>query len=425
MIARRAAVLRERDFRRFYAGYVTSLLGTAMSTVAVAFAVLDSGGTATDLGLVFAAGIVPQVVLLLSGGVIADRFSRRWVMLTADAVRCAAQAGLAAALFLGRPHIWLFVLAVVVRNAGDAFFNPALSALTVEITPPDQLGDANAMFSLARSAAAVAGPALAGILIAVTSPAVVLAVDAASYGASVLALSLIRPRSWPRAQARSMLRELRDGWAEFRSRTWLVVTAVQFTLFNLFLWGPYLLLGPVLSKQYLGGARAWGTIMAAYGAGSVIGGLAALGRRPRRPIIAGTILTVAYAAPAALLALHAPLTGVAGGALVAGFGSAMAGAFEATALQHQVPPAALGRVTAIQAVTAFAFGPLAFAAAGPAAAAVGARPVLAFGAAVNVLGCAVVLAIPAVRAVTWRLFIPNGSAMAANASAASGPPGGS
>jgi MFS family permease len=106
MIGRRAGVLRERNFRRFFVGYTTSLLGTSMSAVAVAFAVLDSGGTAADLGYVFAAGIVPQVIFMLGGGVIADRFGRRRVMLAADAVRCCAQAALAAALFLGHPRIW-------------------------------------------------------------------------------------------------------------------------------------------------------------------------------------------------------------------------------------------------------------------------------------------------------------------------------
>ncbi len=107
---RRAGVLAERNFRRFYCGYVTSLLGTAMSTVAIAFAVLDNGGSATGLGIVFAASVVPQVVTLPVAGAIADRLGRRRVMLTADVLRCGAQASLAAALFAGRPPLWLFVL---------------------------------------------------------------------------------------------------------------------------------------------------------------------------------------------------------------------------------------------------------------------------------------------------------------------------
>jgi MFS family permease len=195
---RRLTPLREPNFRRFYGGYVTSLLGTSLSSVAIAFAVLDSGGTATSLGLVFACGIVPQVIFLLHGGVIADRLGRRPVMLSADVLRCCAQATLAAALLVGHPPIWLFAVLEAVVGTGSAFFQPALTALTVEIAPADQLGDANAMLSLARSTTTVAGPALAGLLIAATSPAVAIAVDAGSYTVSVLALAALRLPRTPR-----------------------------------------------------------------------------------------------------------------------------------------------------------------------------------------------------------------------------------
>jgi hypothetical protein len=401
-ITKRFAVLRERNFRRFFAGYVTSLIGTSMSSVAVAFAVLDSGGTATVLGIVFAAGIIPQVIFMLGGGLIADRLGRRPVMLTADAARFCAQAALAAAVLIGHPRIWVFVLLAAVVGTGDAFFNPALSALTVEIAASDELGNANALFGLAQSAARVAGPTLAGILVAVAGPGVVIAADAGSYAASVLALSLLRLPGSLRLPSRPLLRELAEGWAEFSGRTWLWVGTVQFALFNLIVWGPYLVLGPVLSRQYLGGARAWGTIMAAYGAGAIAGGLLALGRKPRRPVVVATAATFGYPAPCLLLALHAPVLAVAAGALVAGCGSAVGITFAATAKQQQVPATALARVSAFNTVGAFGFGPLAFAAAGPVAAVVGARAVLGFGAAWGILSSAVVLAVPAMWSVTWQ-----------------------
>ena len=306
-------MLRDRDFAHFFAGYATSLLGTSMSALAVSFAVLDGGGTASDLGLVLAAGIIPQVLFMLGGGVLADRVGRRPVMLGADAARCAAQAALAGAVLAGRPALWVFVLLAVVRSGLD---------------------------------------------------------------------------------------DLREGWAEFRGRAWLVITTVQFTLFNLLTWGPFLLLGPVLCRDYLGGAGAWGAVMACYGAGSVLGSLLALGRRPHRPMAAATAATFGYGLPCALLALHAPVAGVAAGALAAGTGSALAGTFSAAAEQQQLPAGVLARVSAFQGVTAFAFGPLAFAAAGPVAAVLGARTVLGFGAIWSTLSCAAVLALPAVRAVT-------------------------
>ena len=184
-------VLGKRDFRRFYVGYSASLLGTAMSSVAIAFAVLGEGGTASSLGIVFTANIVPLIAFTLGGGAIADRLGRRPVMLAADVARCAAQGALAVSLYLGHPGLWLFVAAALAVGAGNAFFQPALAGLPVQLAPPGRLGDANALLAVAQPAAQVAGPALAGLLIAATSPATVVAADAASYAISAVALAMV------------------------------------------------------------------------------------------------------------------------------------------------------------------------------------------------------------------------------------------
>jgi MFS family permease len=431
-------VLREPPFRRFYLGYVTSLLGTSMASLALAFAVLGSGGTPVDLGYVFAAGIVPQVLFLVVGGVVADARGRRVVMLAAEAACGCAQAVLAVSLFTGRPPVWLFVAVALARGTGEAFFTPALTGLTPQIASPGELGNANAMLGVARSSTSVAGPALAGLLIAVAGPAVVVALDAASFGVSVLALAGLRPAAGPPVpaasagarqagppgrpdrgdepvagaapapgvspspprRARRFRADLADGWAEFRAVPWLVVGAVQFALFNLLVWGPFLVLGPVLATSTLGGAGAWGAVMACYGAGAVLGGLLALGRRPRRPVVAATVADFGYAAPCGLLALGAPVAAVAAGAVAAGICSALGGAFTTTAMQRTVAADALARVSAFEIGIAYAFGPVAFAAAGPVAAVVGVRAVLGFGAAWTLVSSAAVLALPSIRAVT-------------------------
>ena len=400
-------MLRARDFRLFYVGYSASLLGTAMSSVAIAFALLGEGGTATGLGLVFTANIVPMVAFMLFGGALADRLGRRPVMLTADLVRGAAQAVLAAALTIGRPSLWLFVAAAFAVGVGNAFFSPALSGLPVQLVAPDRLGDANALLGTAQPAAQVAGPALAGILIAVTSPALVIAVDAGSYALGALALARLRlqktsERQGQRAhRARSLPRDLAEGLAQFTARPWLWPQTVQFALFNLVTWGPYLVLGPVLARQYLGGARAWGTILACYGGGAVLGGLLALGRRPARPLLVSTLTTFGFPLPPLALALHLPLPAVAVAALAAGLGTAFGDAFDSTVNQRLIPAEALSRVSAFNMVGAFAFGPVAFAAAGPVAAALGARAVLAFGAAWSVAMTLAVLTVPAIRHQPW------------------------
>jgi MFS family permease len=357
-----------------------------------------------------AARILPQVVLVLGGGVLADRLGRRPVMIGSDVLRCGAQAVLAAALLAGRPAIWLFAALAALVGTGEAFFQPALDGLTVEIAPRDELGSANALRGLASSAAGIAGPALAGLLVAAAGPAVVVAIDAASYGVSVIALAGLR---LPRASylpGRPLLRQMAEGWAEFRSRTWLWVTTVQFALFNLITWAPYLVLGPVLAQDYLGGARAWGLVMAANGAGAIAGGLAALGRRPRRPLVVATLATFGYPVPCLLLAWHAPAGVVAAGALVAGVASALFRTFGGTTLQQQVPPQRLSRASSFATFGGFGPGMLGLAIAGPAAALAGPGRVLGFGAAWAVFGSLVVLSLPSIRAVRWRDAPPEGLA---------------
>jgi len=406
-LCRRAGVLAVPNFRRFYAGYVTSLLGSSMSTVAIAWAVLDNGGSATGLGFVFAANVVSQVLTLPFAGAIADRLGRRRVMISADSLRCAAQASLALALFTGRPPLWLFVLLAWLVGVGEAFFNPSQDALTVEIAPRDQLGNANALYGLARSATRIGGPVLGGILVALAGSAVVVAVDAASYAASVVALSLLAmpgtaPRTVAPAGRRSLWQDMTEGWAEFRSSKWLPVVTVQFAFFNLITWAPWMLLGPVLGHAYLGGAAVWGAIMATQGAGAIVAGLACIGRRPARPMVVATIGSFCYALPDIPMALHAAAPWVAAAAFGCGVGSALFGTYFGTAMQQQVPPELLARVSALSTFPAYGIGVIGYAIDGPLAAAFGTSAVFAVGAVYGLASSAAALSMRSVRAVRWR-----------------------
>jgi MFS family permease len=409
-LRRRAGVLGERNFRLFYTGFVTSQLGSSMSTVALAFAVLDSKIGATGLGVVFTANVVSQVVLLPLAGAIADRLGRRRVMLAADVLRCGAQATLATALAFGRPALWLFVLLAWLGGTGTAFFTPALSALTVEMAPRDQLGNANTLYGLASSATSVAGPALGGILVAVAGPAVVVAADAATYAVSVLALSLLRlPPAKPATETRSgssLRADIAEGWAEFRSRPWLGATTVQFAFFNLITWAPWMLLGPVEGKAYLGGAAVWGAIMAVQGAGAIAAGLACLGRRPQRLMVVATIGSFCYALPDIPMALHATAPWVAAAAFCCGAGSAIFNAFEGTAMQQQIPADRLARVRSLSLFPNYGIGVIGYAVDGPLAAVLGPALVFGVGAVYGLLSSAVMLAIPSVRDVRWADQVP-------------------
>jgi MFS family permease len=399
--ADRLGPLAERNFRIFYLGYATSLLGSAMSPIAINFALLDRGVTPTGLGVVLAAGVVPQVLLMIGAGVLADRLGRRAVMLAADVGRMAIMATVAALLFTGTQPIWVYAVLAALRGTGDALFTPALGGLRSEISAPERLPDANALLTVAESAAMVAGPAVAGVLIVAISSAAVVAVDAVTYGVSAIALVLLQvpPAQKPVSTA---WHDLADGWSEFRAHTWLWLTTLQWSLLNLLTYAPYLLLGPVMAQAYLGGARTWGIVIAAQAAGAVLTGLLIVGRRPSRPLLISRCGTVAVPLPCLLLAVHAPAVAVGAAACAAGAGITLSGTFWFTAIQQRIPTAMLSRITALSTTGSFAPGSFGLALVGPVAEAVGAAHVLAFAAAWGLVSGLAVCCLSPIWAVRWK-----------------------
>ncbi|MFF0298110.1 MFS transporter [Kitasatospora sp. NPDC004614] len=393
LTSRRLAVLRGREFRLFFIGFAVSLFGSSMASVAVAFAVLDSGGGGSGLGVVMTARILPIVLLLVLGGAAADRLGPRPVMLGSDGLRFATQAVMAVLMFTAHDRVWAMAVLMVFWGLAEAVFMPALDALLPRLVPAGELSDANALLGIARNGVAVAGPALAGGLTAVAGPGWVLLVDALSYAVGGVALALLQlPRAarQPSGEA-SLLSELRAGWSEFSSRRWQWVSTLQACLFNLLVWAPFLILGPVVADARLGGAGGWGVVMGAYGAGAVLGGLVLLGRRPTRPLRLAIAATAGWALPSGALALGWPLPLVAVAAVGAGVTSIVCMTLFATLTQRHVPAEALGRVSAYGTLGAFAFGPVGLALAGPIADRVGTGSVLGFGAAWQLASCALTL----------------------------------
>jgi predicted MFS family arabinose efflux permease len=394
---RRLRVLRHVRFRRFLVGQSTSLLGSGMSTIGTAFAALQLPGGGVDLvGLVMSARILAVLAVLLLGGVLTDRLGARTVMITADLTRFASQAVLATLLITHTVRIWEIVALAVVLGIGEGGFGPGLTALVPGLVPDEDLTDANSLLGMAQAVASVAGPGLAGAIVAMSDVGTVVAVDAFSYGVSVLALaglSLVRT-----ATARlGLFNEVGRGWREFTSRTWLWVTNLHMALFNFFLWAPFLVLGPAIAQRRLGGAGSWGLVLALYGCGSVIGGFALLGRNPRRALAWSVAASACWALPVAALATRLPLACVMAAAFPAGVGAAVNGTLMTTVIQREIPADVQGRIGAFDSMGAFALGPLGLALAGPLSGAVGAERLLAFGVAWQVLAVAAVLALPSIR----------------------------
>src|SRR6187431_993492 len=179
-VLNRLGPLVEPNFRRLWIGQTTSAAGNALSGVALVFAVLGISDSAADLGFVMAAFMVPRVLFLLVGGVWADRVPRRLLMVGSDVIRAVAQAGLAVAILTGNGELWVFIVGALLSGAASAFFGPAIIGLIPQTISPSRLQSGNALLNLSQSTAHMAGPIVAGILVAVVGAGWIFAIDAAS-----------------------------------------------------------------------------------------------------------------------------------------------------------------------------------------------------------------------------------------------------
>jgi MFS family permease len=362
--------LHEREFRLLFIGQAISLLGDGMVGVALAFAVLDLTGSVGDLGIVFAARTVPLVVFLLVGGVFADRLPRRAVMLTSDVVRMAAQGVMAALLISGHAELWQLIVTQAAYGTATAFFNPAATGLLPSVVSEGRLQQANALRALAMAAGNVAGPAVAGILVAAAGSGWALAVDAASFGASAIFLALLRLPKHEKLPVKPFLHELAEGWHEVVSRSWVWSILVFAGLANM-AGNVFFIVGAYVAKTELGGAGSWALITSAFGIGAVAGGLAVLRLRPQYPLKVACLGFGLFAIPPALLALGVPVAVVAGGALFAGLAGAVGNTLWETTLQRHIPRHALSRVSAYDWLVSLGLAPLGQVLIGPIVNAVG------------------------------------------------------
>jgi MFS family permease len=310
----RFPVLANRNFRLLLADRVMAPMAATFSLVGVSFAVLAATGSTADLSYVIAAQAAPSLVFLLVGGVIADRIAPQLVIVAAN-VMVAVGEGLFGILVLtSHPAIWVMIVLELVTGTGVALFYPASMALLPRLVPAERMQEASAISRLTMNAAMMAGAALAGECVALFGAGWALAVCGVGMLGSVPLLLAIRVAPLERADsaagkehAPNIIRELRDGWSEFRSHTWLWVTVLQFAVVLTAWSGGFQVLGPAVANAHLGGAAAWGLISAAEATGLIVGGLIALRWSPRRPILFVALGGAAIAISPLSLAMLLPL----------------------------------------------------------------------------------------------------------------------
>lgn len=393
-------------FRWLLAARTTSIVGNAVAPIALAFAVLDLTGSAADLGLVVAARSIANVAVLLFGGVIADRLPRHLVLVGTSIAAALTQGLIAALVITGTATIPVLVLLSIANGAVSAVSLPAAAALVPDTVPPEQLRPANALLRLGMNGGTIVGASAGGILIAAVGPGWGLAVDAVAFAAAAAFFSRLRlPRATSTAAdgtpPSSVMSEMRRGWREFASRSWVWIVVLQFAALNAAFTGAVAVLGPVVADETVG-RTAWGVVIGAQTLGFAIGAVVALRWRPRRALGIGVAGMVCAAVPVVALAVTPTLPLLLVAFAVGGFTIEMFAIAWDQSLQTHVPREALSRVYSYDMVGSFVAVPLGEAVVGPAAHAAGTTPVL--------LACAAVIVAATVLAAStrsvWRVTTP-------------------
>ena len=387
--------LRLRAFRLLFVGRTLSSLGDAVVPAALAIAISRATGSASALALVLGCAMVPRLVLLPLGGVLADRFDARKVALATDLVRGAAHLLVGLELIGGSPRLATVAVAEAIGGTASAFAMPAAGPLVKGTVESSGLLRANALMASATNVARLAGPAVAGALIFTAGPGWAFVLDAASFVAGAATLTVIRVRREP-IPRRSIRADLVRGWSEVRARDWYWTSLVAHGTWN----GTAAVLatlGPLAVHDRPGGDGLWVAVLEAGSVGLLLGSLLAARARPRRPILTANVGLASYALPLLLLAAHAP-----GWLLIGSYGLALAALGFLTPVWEShvyasVPASVLARVTSYDWLFSLAATPVGYAVAPPAAHAFGASAPLYASAFLVAAACLGTAAVPGVR----------------------------
>jgi MFS family permease len=360
--------------------------------------VLSIGGGAREVGLVSGAQFLPFAVLALAAGVVADRVDRKLILIASDSIRLVCQVVAAVLLVTGVAEVWHLAALAAAYGAADAFFAPAFTGLLPQTVAAANLQPANALRGLSFSVGTIAGPALAGVLVALAGPGGALLFDAATFAVSVACLLPLRPSVLEReAEGEpSFLGGLRGGWREVRTRSWVWSFLAAMSMYHVVVLPAVFVLGPVLAERELNGASSWAVITACFGVGALLGDVLLLRWRPARALRVSALMLVVASLQAAIIGSGLGTAGIAALELLAGI--CVTGFFTlwAVSLQEHIPSYALSRVSSYDYLVSVGLMPLGTAVTGLVAHEFGLRPTLI---GMSVVGVAAALALLAVRPV--------------------------
>ncbi|HEY5361547.1 MAG TPA: MFS transporter [Streptosporangiaceae bacterium] len=397
--SRAGTVLRHRNFALLWSGQAVSIAGNGAFTVALPLEVLRLTNSPLDLALVVSGRALPSVFLLLLGGTLVDRLSRRFVMLGSDIV-CGISVSLTAILIAaGKVQVWELFLLSLIFGAASAFFRPAATAIVRDILPSDLLVPASSLSSFSESVSQyLFGPLAGGVIVAASGTGWAFAADGASFAVSAICLAAMRNVTGAKAARSRILTGMIEGLRYCYSQRWLWWSLIAIGLANLTCFVPFVILEPLLVRNvFHAGPIALGCMYAASGAGGALASLVAARRQPpvRRVATIWTAWTAAglcgvVIGLSAWLWMSVLFAGLTWG--LATYGNIL----WLPLIQQATPPELLGRVSSVDWMFSLALSPLGTIAGGAAAGAIGIRLTLIAGGALATAAGAVLL-IPGVR----------------------------
>ncbi len=375
-----------RDFTLLWSGQVLSAIGNQMFPIILAILVLQRHSGAAGLGMILAVQGVALALGMVLAASIGDRWRRTRIMVSTDVVR-----GLGvAAIAISPLHVPLaaFIVFVIAIGIAEGMFLPAYGAVLPRVLPEAALQAGNGLTALSQYMAMVAGPLVAGLLVATAGAGPALWVDVITFAASIATLVLIKEPAEARAEAAAKQRagimrrgvaDLAEGLRAVRERPWIAASIGAATIVMTLVVAPAFLAAPIVARQHFGGAAAYGAMFTALGVGSIIGSLLGGRIRTRRPgLVAFTgVLTVAGSVSSLAFL---PLPGILVFWAIAGIGVTIFQVLYSTALQTEVPDRLLGRVMALDWLGSQGLMPLGYALAGVVVGAIGIRDMLVAGA---------------------------------------------
>ncbi|HAM44367.1 MAG TPA: MFS transporter [Propionibacteriaceae bacterium] len=374
------ALLVNRPFVVLLTARTLSMLGMAFSPVALAFGILAlPGADAGTLSIVLAANMAPLVIFTLVGGVIADRYPRKLVLMVGEVLAAMGWIAIGVMMLVGHTPLWLMATAAATAGLASGIIYPALNGIIPDLVPALLRQKANAWLAMGASASRLLGVVSGGAVVVLLGAGWALVVAGGFFAlAAGLLVLLPNHRGAIAGEGQHPVRQLIEGWGEFSSRQWLWVVVLQWAFMIMVLQAAEGVLGPVVANEELGGAGAWTIILAGQAVGAIVGVVMSMFWQPRRPILTATLFSLASGLPAILLGLSAPMWALVASMFVLGVAFDLFGVLWMTTMQDEVPPESLSRVASYDALGSLMLGPVGLMLAGPA--------ILAFGVHASLIG---------------------------------------